>query len=97
MSSSHSCILGDKLLGRLELFKGGRDQLFLERALLGHHFCSHSRESETPEWGQAWGDQPSTSLARSTWAGLGTVRMALSPEAELRGRHSAVLGKWEGG
>lgn len=70
MSSSHSCILGDKLLGRLELFKGGRDQLFLERALLSHHFCSHSRESEAPEWGQAWGDQPSTSLARSTWAGL---------------------------
>lgn len=34
---------------------------------------------------------------RSTRAGLGTVRMALSPEAELRGRHSAVLGKWEGG
>lgn len=35
--------------------------------------------------------------ARSPWAGLGTVRMALSPETELRGRHSAVLGKWEGG
>lgn len=57
--SSRSCILGDTLLGRLELFARGEDQFFLEGPLLGRHFCPHAKEGEALERGQVWGGRPS--------------------------------------